>query len=51
MSNEIDRHSQLKLFPVKEAEVDGIQMGILSDGSPYLTMLNWFSISVRSAFF
>jgi hypothetical protein len=30
--------AQLKLFPVTEIEVDGIQMGVLSDGSPYLTL-------------
>jgi hypothetical protein len=29
---------QLSLFPVKEVEVDGIQMGVLSDGTPYLTL-------------
>lgn len=29
---------QLALFPVTEKEVDGIQMGVLSDGSPYLTL-------------
>lgn len=29
---------QLELFPVTEVEVDGIQMGVLSDGTPYLTM-------------
>jgi hypothetical protein len=28
---------QIKLFPVTEVEVDGIQMGVLSDGTPYLT--------------
>ena len=38
MSNEIAQHPQMELFPVKEAEVDGIQMGVLSDGTPYLTM-------------
>lgn len=31
-------HPQLRLFPVKEVEVDGIQMGVLSDGTPYLTL-------------
>ncbi len=30
--------AQLDLFPVTEVEVDGIQMGVLSDGSPYLTL-------------
>src|SRR4029079_11664237 len=33
-----ERVKQLKLFPVKEVEVDGIQMGVLSDGTPYLTL-------------
>jgi hypothetical protein len=28
---------EMNLFPVKEVEVDGIQMGVLSDGTPYLT--------------
>jgi len=28
---------QMKLFSVREVEVDGIQMGVLSDGTPYLT--------------
>lgn len=28
--------SQMHLFPVLEAEVDGIMMGVLSDGTPYL---------------
>lgn len=29
---------QLSLFPVKEAEVDGIPMGVLNDGTPYLNL-------------
>lgn len=29
---------ELRLYPVREIEVDGIQMGVLSDGSPYLTL-------------
>ena len=33
-----DRQGELTLFPVKEKEVDGIQMGVLNDGTPYLTM-------------
>lgn len=28
----------LELVPIREVEIDGIQMGVLSDGSPYLTM-------------
>jgi hypothetical protein len=28
----------LNLRPVKEVEIDGIQMGVLSNGTPYLTM-------------
>jgi len=27
---------QLRLFPIKEVEVDGVPMGVLSDGTPYL---------------
>jgi hypothetical protein len=29
---------QIALFPVTEVEVDGIQMGVLSDGTPFLTL-------------
>lgn len=29
---------QGELFPVAEIEVDGIQMGVLNDGTPYLTL-------------
>jgi len=29
---------QMELFPVAEAEVDGVGMGVLSDGTPYLTL-------------
>lgn len=28
----------LELYPVKEADIDGIQMGVLNDGSPFLTL-------------
>lgn len=31
-------HQQGELFPVSEVEVDGVQMGVLSDGTPYLTL-------------
>lgn len=31
-------HHQLELFPVAEVEIDGIQMGVLSDGTPYLSL-------------
>jgi hypothetical protein len=34
----VGQHSQQNLFPITEIEVDGIQMGILSDGTPYLTL-------------
>lgn len=33
-----EQHTQAELFPVKELEVDGVQMGVRSDGTPYLTM-------------
>lgn len=33
-----EQQSQMPLFPVTEVEVDGISMGVLSDGTPYLTM-------------
>lgn len=29
---------ELGIFPITEVEVDGIQMGVLSDGTPYLTL-------------
>lgn len=35
MANELQ--VEMNLFPIKEAEIEGIQMGVLSDGSPYLT--------------
>lgn len=28
---------QMELYPIKEADVDGIQMGVMNDGSPFLT--------------
>lgn len=31
-----DHHNQQDLFPVKEVEFDGVAMGVLSDGTPYL---------------
>lgn len=31
------RQQELSLFPVKEVEIDGIQMGVLNNGTPYLT--------------
>lgn len=33
-----EQQQELELFPVKEIEVDGIQMGVLNNGTPYLTM-------------
>jgi hypothetical protein len=33
-----DQRLQGELFPIAETEVDGVQMGVLSDGTPYLTM-------------
>ncbi|WP_244967893.1 hypothetical protein [Xenorhabdus budapestensis] len=32
------QQQELELFPVKEIEVDGIQMGVLNNGTPYLTV-------------
>lgn len=32
------RNNQGTLFPVKDVEVDGVQMGVLSDGTPFLTL-------------
>jgi hypothetical protein len=34
----IGHQGQLPLVSVTEVEVDGVQMGVLSDGSPYLTL-------------
>lgn len=31
------RQGNLQLFPVKEVEVEGVAMGVLNDGTPYLT--------------
>lgn len=28
----------LELYPVKEADIDGVQMGVMNDGSPFLTL-------------
>lgn len=33
-----DQQIQADLFAVSEVEFDGVQMGVLSDGTPYLTM-------------
>lgn len=33
----VGHHPQLPLFPVAEREIDGVQMGVLNDGTPYLT--------------
>lgn len=33
----IGHQPQIELFPVTETEVDGVQMGVLSNGTPYLT--------------
>ena len=41
MVNEINpispRQGNLQLFPVKEVEIEGVAMGVLNDGTPYLT--------------
>lgn len=37
MNNLVEQHPQMELLPVREVEIDGIQMGVLSDGTPYLT--------------
>lgn len=29
---------EMEVFPVKEVEVEGVQMGVLNNGNPYLTM-------------
>ena len=34
----IEQQPQASLFPISEVEFDGVQMGVLSDGTPYLTM-------------
>lgn len=37
MSGLVEQHPQMEMFAVKEVEIDGIQMGVLNDGTPYLT--------------
>lgn len=37
-SSGLNGQQQNELFPVTEMEFDGVQMGVLSDGTPYLTM-------------
>lgn len=32
----VGHQPQMELFPIKDVEVDGIAMGVLSDGTPYL---------------
>jgi len=34
----VGQQQELDLFPVRELEVNGIQMGVLNNGTPYLTM-------------
>ena len=34
----VPHQHDIELFPVKEAEVNGIQMGVLNDGTPYLSL-------------
>jgi len=29
---------EMQLYPIKEADIDGIQMGVMNDGSPFLTL-------------
>jgi hypothetical protein len=36
--NAIASQVEMQLFPVKEVEVNGVQMGVLNDGSPYLSL-------------
>ena len=38
MAKTLPAKSQMALFPITEKEVDDIGMGVLSDGSPYLTL-------------
>lgn len=37
-SNLPGQQLEIEVFPVKEVEVEGIQMGVLNNGTPYLTM-------------
>ena len=47
MKNELMPHQEeMALFPVKEVEVNGVQMGVLNDGTPFLS-LRGFSPSLR----
>lgn len=39
MKNELMPHQEeMALFPVKEVEVNGVQMGVLNDGTPFLSL-------------
>lgn len=39
MNNElVEQHPQIPLLPVAQRDIDGIQMGVLGDGTAYLTM-------------
>ncbi|WP_246876411.1 hypothetical protein [Pantoea ananatis] len=29
---------ELEIYPIKEADIDGVQMGVMNDGSPFLTL-------------
>lgn len=37
MNELVQHHPQMELIPIKEVEIDGIQMGVLNDGTAYLT--------------
>lgn len=34
--DQFEHHAQGEFFPIAEIEVDGVEMGVLSDGTPYL---------------
>lgn len=34
----VPHQSEMALFPVKEVEVNGVQMGVLNDGTPFLSL-------------
>lgn len=38
MSHQSAHQQEMSLFPVKEVEVNGVQMGVLNDGTPFLSL-------------
>lgn len=39
----------LALYPVKKADIDGVQVGVMNDGSPFLTLRGLARLSAVDA--